>query len=168
MNNLPYDRELIISPSNSTNLARKTLIPVAMAIIYQQGKFLMQLRDDIPSILYPGVWGLFGGHLETGESPEIGLKRELLEEINYSVDTPKKFGCYADTKIIRHVFHLPLLVGIEALELNEGWDLGLVTPEDIHRGYCYSERAGEEKQLGAIHRNILLDFVNSKLSVVNP
>ncbi len=168
MNNLPREQELTISSGNFTNLAIETPIPVAMAIIYQQGKFLMQLRDDIPGILYPGVWGLFGGHLEAGESPEVGLKRELLEEINYSVDIPEKFGCYGDSKIIRHVFHLPLLVEIEALELNEGWDLGLVTPEDIRRGYCYSEKAGEERALGETHQKILLDFIHSKLPVLNP
>ncbi|MGF1541679.1 MAG: NUDIX domain-containing protein [Pleurocapsa sp.] len=148
-------------------LAEETLVPVAMAIIYQQGKFLMQLRDNIPGILYPGVWGLFGGHLELGESPEIGLKRELIEEINYSVELVEKFACYGDKKIIRHIFHLPLLVEIEALELNEGWDLGLVSTEDILRGYCYSERAGEERPLGDTHQKILLDFIDSKLTSIS-
>lgn len=32
-------------------------ISVAIAIIYQDGKYLMQLRDDLPTIAYPGVWG---------------------------------------------------------------------------------------------------------------
>jgi 8-oxo-dGTP pyrophosphatase MutT (NUDIX family) len=134
-----------------------------MAIIYQKGKFLMQLRDNIPDILYPGVWGLFGGHLELNESPEVGLKRELLEEINYSVGQFRKFKCYADERIIRHIFYLPLLVNLEALELNEGWDFGLVAPADIHRGRCYSQKAGEERALGDIHQKILLDFLASRL-----
>lgn len=30
---------------------------VALAILHQDGKFLMQLRDDNPDILYPGHWG---------------------------------------------------------------------------------------------------------------
>ncbi len=167
MNNLPHKHELPISSGTSSNLAVETPIHVAMAIIYQQGKFLMQLRDDIPGILYPGVWGLFGGHLETEESPETGLKRELFEEINYSVDIPKKFDCYADIRIIRHIFYLPLLVELEALELNEGWDLDLVTPEDIRRGYSYSKRAREERPLGDTHQKILLDFIDSKLPVAD-
>ena len=50
----------------------------------------------------------------------------------------------------------------------EGWDLGLVTPEDIRRGYCYSEKAGEERALGETHQKILLDFIHSKLPVLNP
>jgi hypothetical protein len=37
---------------------------VAIAIIARKGKFLIQLRDDIPTIVYPGYWALFGGHLE--------------------------------------------------------------------------------------------------------
>ena len=56
---------------------------VAIAILQHQDKFLMQLRDDIPSIVHPGVWTMFGGHLEIGENPEMGIRRELQEEIGY-------------------------------------------------------------------------------------
>ena len=143
-------------------LANKTIsqpIPVAMAIIYQEGKYLMQLRDDIPNILYPGVWGLFGGHIEPGEEPEAGLKRELIEEINYPVAKLEKFRCYTDEKIIRHMYSCPLLVPVADLELNEGWDLGLLTPEEIERGYCYSVKAKQERALGDIHRQMMLDFI---------
>ncbi len=55
------------------------LLPeVTMAILYQEGQFLMQLRDDFPHIIYPGVWGFFGGHIEIGENADIGIRRELL------------------------------------------------------------------------------------------
>ncbi|WP_052055831.1 NUDIX hydrolase [Myxosarcina sp. GI1] len=134
-------------------------ISVAMAILYQNGKFLMQLRDNIPNIYYPGVWGLFGGHLEPEEAPNVGLKRELLEEINYSAERLKEFRCYQDSKIVRHIFHAPLSVDLSSLELNEGWDLDLVSIEDIRRGRCYSKRARQEKALGSIHQKILLDFL---------
>jgi 8-oxo-dGTP diphosphatase len=135
-------------------------LAVAIAILYQEGKFLMQLRDDFPHILYPGHWGLFGGHLEPGETPEAALQRELLEEINYEIITPAKFRSYEDERVIRHVYHAPLKVSIKALVLNEGWDLGLVKLEDIKRGKCYSSKAGQEKPLGDIHQRILLEFVH--------
>ena len=137
-------------------------VHVAMAILYQDEKFLMQLRDDIPGILYPGCWGLFGGHLEPGETPEVGLKREVEEEINYTVISPIKLGCYNDEKVIRHIYHAPLKVPVEALTLREGWDLDLVSLQDIHRGSCYSEKAGQTRPLGDIHQHILLDFVAQK------
>lgn len=141
----------------------ESLVPVAIALIYQKGRFLMQLRDNIPTILYPGIWGLFGGHLEPGESPEDAVTREIQEEINYLVEQPKLFGRYSDNKIVRHVFHFPLLVEMEALKLGEGWDFGLLTLEDINRGYCYSQQAGEARPIGQIHRQIILDFIESPL-----
>jgi 8-oxo-dGTP pyrophosphatase MutT (NUDIX family) len=135
---------------------------VAIAILYQENKFLMQLRDNIPNILYPGYWGLFGGHIEAGETPEIALRREILEEINYEL--PQKFdefGCYGDDRVIRHVFHAPLLVELDQLVLSEGWDMGLLTLEDISQGSCYSTVAGEVRPIGTVHQRILLDFMQN-------
>ncbi len=133
---------------------------VAMAILYRDNKFLMQLRDDIEGILYPGQWGFFGGHLEVGENPEAGLKRELLEEINYVIKQPKLFHCYADNRAKRYIFHAPLTVDVDELELNEGWDLDLVPVENIQRGFHYSDQPKMEKPLGSIHRQILLDYID--------
>lgn len=141
-----------------TNLT-KQLTPVAIAIIYQNDKYLMQLRDNFPHIANPGVWGLFGGHIESGEDPEAGLKRELIEEINYPVEQLRGFRCYADNKVIRYVFSCPLVVSIDQLELNEGWDFGLLTIAEINSGYGYSQKSGQSKPLGAIHRQIMLDFI---------
>lgn len=135
-------------------------VHVAIAILYCHDQFLMQLRDNIPGILYPGHWGLFGGHIEAGETPEIAVKRELLEEIGYTPSTVTKFGCYADAQAIRHVFHAPLTVELDQLVLNEGWDLGLLTPEQIAQGECYSQIAGTPQPLGTPHQKILLDFIN--------
>jgi 8-oxo-dGTP pyrophosphatase MutT (NUDIX family) len=56
----------------------------AVAILVDPaGRYLMQLRDDIPTIEAPGHWGLFGGGLEPGESFEDGLMRELAEELTF-------------------------------------------------------------------------------------
>ncbi|NJO94248.1 MAG: NUDIX domain-containing protein [Hydrococcus sp. RM1_1_31] len=134
-------------------------VEVALAILYREGEFLMQLRDDKPGIPYPGHWGLFGGHLELGETPEEGLKRELLEEINYAIATPIAFGCYADLIAIRHVYHAPLTVPLESLVLQEGWDFALLSTESIGQGSCYSAKADDFRPLGAIHQQILLNFL---------
>ena len=137
-------------------------ISVTMAIIYQDGKYLMQLRDNLPHILYPGVWGLFGGHLEPGEEPEAGLKRELIEEINYDSSQLRLFDTYNDDKYLRYLYFCPLKVELDQLELNEGEDLNLLTPAEIERGYGYSPKTNSLKPLGDIHRQIMLDFIASQ------
>jgi 8-oxo-dGTP diphosphatase len=131
---------------------------VTMAVLYQNQHFLMQLRDDRENILYPGKWGLFGGHLELSETPEVGLTREVQEEINYLAKKPTLFRCYSDRKYVRYIFFAPLEVSLESLELNEGQDLDLVPLDNIRLGYNYSDKAGEKRALGTIHRRILLDF----------
>ena len=134
-------------------------VEVALAILHTSDRFLMQLRDNIPGIAYPGYWGLFGGHLEPGEVPEVALKRELIEEINYTPPSLSLFRSYLNSDLIRHVYHAPLTVELNQLVLGEGWDMGLLTLEDIQQGEHYSENAGQVRPLGSIHQQILLDFI---------
>lgn len=136
-------------------------ISVAIAIIHQDGKYLMQLRDDLPTIAYPGVWGFFGGHIEPGEEPETALRRELKEEINYLSPTLTKFSSNQTGNYIRHIFSSPLTVSVSELDLKEGWDLKLLTPEEIQQGFAYSDRAIANKPLGDVHRQIMLNFMAS-------
>jgi 8-oxo-dGTP diphosphatase len=89
------------------------VIEVAIAILYREGKFLLQLRDNIPGIIFPGFWGLFGGHLETGETPDQAIKRELEEEINYTITNPQLFRIDQQDQIIRHVYYDNLTVTLE-------------------------------------------------------
>ncbi|MBD2090991.1 NUDIX hydrolase [Microcoleus sp. FACHB-1515] len=136
---------------------------VAIAILYQNQQFLMQLRDDIPGIFWPAHWAFFGGHLDPGETPEIAMLRELQEEIGYRPPQVTLFERYEDVQVIRHVFYAPLTVPLSKLELNEGWDLGLLTLEDVRRGDRYSDRAQQVRPLGAPHQKILLEFCESGL-----
>jgi hypothetical protein len=47
----------------------------------EHGRYLMQIRDEIPGILHPGALGLFGGAVEPGETADQAMRRELAEEI---------------------------------------------------------------------------------------
>lgn len=73
----------------STNLRlRVPLAPknaVAALIVLDDGRFLMQQRDDIQGIFYPGYWGLFGGAIEPGETAVEALVREVREELAFEV-----------------------------------------------------------------------------------
>ena len=148
-----------------------TIRRVAIAILQYQDKFLMQLRDDIPTIVHPGVWTMFGGHLEINEQPKIGVCRELQEEIGYVPQQISHFRTYADDlpladralndRVIRDVFYGCLDVGLNMLQLNEGWDMDLLSCPEIIKGSHYSAQALQERPIAPSHRQIMLDFLSS-------
>ncbi len=62
--------------------------PGSGAIIYKQGKVLLQKRQD------NGKWSIHGGAVELGETYLQALERELKEEINVKPINPKLVGIY--------------------------------------------------------------------------
>ncbi|PSR12438.1 NUDIX hydrolase [filamentous cyanobacterium CCP3] len=135
---------------------------VAIAILYQGDRYLLQLRDDIPTIAWPGHWAFFGGHLEPGERPDEAVYRELQEEIGYDAPQLALFQRSESETVVRHVYHGPLVVPVESLVLTEGLDLGLCSVEDIHRGHRYSARAQAERPIGPPHQELLLSFLEQR------
>jgi len=62
---------------------------VAIIILYDQDKkILLQHRAEDAERL-PGYWAFFGGGIEAGETPEQAVKRETLEELNYTLKNPR-------------------------------------------------------------------------------
>jgi 8-oxo-dGTP pyrophosphatase MutT (NUDIX family) len=53
---------------------------VGAILLLEDGRYLLQQRDDIPGIFFPGHWGCFGGGVDPGETAEQALARELAEE----------------------------------------------------------------------------------------
>lgn len=60
--------------------------PAAAALLLlEDERYVLQLRDDIPEIFFPGHWGAFGGGLHADETPLQALKRELNEELGLEI-----------------------------------------------------------------------------------
>jgi 8-oxo-dGTP pyrophosphatase MutT (NUDIX family) len=58
---------------------------VAAILVDVDERYLLQLRDDLPHIWYPGHWGAFGGSVEPGEDELAALRRELEEELEFKL-----------------------------------------------------------------------------------
>ena len=122
-------------------------VAVALAMLERQGQWLLQLRDDIPGIAAPGCWGLFGGHLDPGESPEQALRRELLEEIDWvAADLPFWFT-HSNPQRIAHFFRAPLTLPLQELRLLEGQDMVLASEKELGSGQIWSPSLGEFRPL---------------------
>ena len=63
---------------------RKPIDVAVGVLIDPQGKFLLTSRPQ--GKVYAGYWEFPGGKLETGESVETALRRELIEEIGIEVE----------------------------------------------------------------------------------
>jgi len=57
------------------------MIDVVKAILLERSNFVLQLRDDKPSISFPGMWSLFGGAIEKNEDSREAMLREIEEEL---------------------------------------------------------------------------------------
>ena len=122
-------------------------VEVALAMLQREGRWLIQLRDEIPTIVAPGCWGLFGGHLEPGETPEQALRRELLEEISWQPPDLELVMVHPIHRRTAHVFRGELSVPLEQLQLLEGQDMGLVSPEELLGGSIWSTKLAAHRPL---------------------
>lgn len=109
---------------------------VAGVILVQDGAVLLQHRDDIPTIRFPGCWAIFGGHVEAGETPEEAARREVEEELCYRLEGPLTLvhhARYVEERRERFFFAAELPVPLSALTLCEGQGMALLRPADFDR-----------------------------------
>ena len=64
---------------------------VAHVILLVDNCYVLQLRDNKPNIAAPGKWSLFGGMVESGESPREALVREIQEELSIKLSNFRPF-----------------------------------------------------------------------------
>lgn len=113
---------------------------VAALIVSETGRYLLQLRDDIPGIFYPGHWGCFGGAVSDGESPRASLVRELTEELEFAPEHCEEFIRFdfdlskvgGQGKLYRLYYVVPVTENrVADFRLHEGAAMDLLTPEEI-------------------------------------
>lgn len=65
------------------------MVGAGVILFDDTGKLLMQRRAD------GGMWGLIGGYMELGETPEAAARREVFEETGLSVGGLELFGVFS-------------------------------------------------------------------------
>ena len=137
-------------------------VEVALAMLQRDGRWLMQLRDESPSIVAPGCWGLFGGHLDPGETPEQGLRRELMEEISWQPTALEHVLVHNIQRRTAYVFRAELSVPIEQLQLLEGQDMALVSPVELLAGSIWSTHLGTHRPLADGLLEVMQHVINGQ------
>jgi mutator protein MutT len=66
-----------------------------LIITNDKGEILLMKRDNKNTIPFPDTWDIFGGHVEEGETPEEGMKREIREELEWNVTSYSFFRKYS-------------------------------------------------------------------------
>jgi len=113
----------------------------AVGLIHlDDGRYLCQLRSQLPRIFYPDHWGLFGGGVEPGETAEEALKRELWEELAFEVRDPVYFTEFTfdfpfrGLGVVWRRFYLVSLPAakLPELRLGEGREMRAFTARELH------------------------------------
>lgn len=124
-------------------------------LVSNKDRVLLQHRDDNTS-WYPNHWGIFGGQIERGETPEQAVRREAKEEIGIELTNLEFFKRYESNReegvYEAFLFIAPLIVSVEKLrkQQTEGQDLGLFTFDEI-----------KDLKTTDLTKTILKDFFNN-------
>lgn len=110
--------------------SRATVVDVVAAVIWQGGRYLGVCRPEGKPMA--GAWEFPGGKIESGETPEVALSRELREELGIVPVTiaffMEKAHAYENLSVHLHFFHVRAFSG-EPVPL-EGQAMEWLTPDE--------------------------------------
>ncbi|EKE00081.1 MAG: NUDIX hydrolase [uncultured bacterium] len=128
---------------------------VSKAILYQDNKILLQLRDNKPTIPNPNTWSLLGGQVIPGETPELCIRREVIEEVNlypydFKLITVRKRD-EDNMEVEEYIFCAKIYVEATDIATTEGQCVRLFSEEEI-----------KELNLNPIYKEIIYSFLEQK------
>ena len=102
------------------------------------------LRDNKPTISNPDYWGIIGGHIENGETPEKAVEREVEEELGYKIKDYQFFKKYTFKEIEESsVFFKKGKFNIKMFKKGEGQKIQFLAAKEIQK----IKIAYEDKQI---------------------
>ena len=112
---------------------------VAAILLLEDRRYVLQLRDDIEGIFYPGHWGCFGGAVDRGEAPSQALSRELKEELEFDAGAFEEFTRFdfdlsrlSQKRVFRIYYEVPITASaFSRMVLHEGAAVRAFTGAEI-------------------------------------
>jgi len=114
---------------------------------------LLVLRDNIPTIPYPGLWDVPGGHIEDNETAEECIVREMQEEIEVNVEGCTLFRVYEFSDRTEYIFMKHADFDLKNIILHEGQMLR-----------WFSQEEAGQVELAYGFDKVLADYFNSQLA----
>src|SRR5437870_413627 len=103
----------------------------SIILVNDSNQVLLHLRDDKPTILYPNMWGLPGGHIEDGETPEQCIIREMKEELDIELKTVQLVVAAQRSFGFEYTFWSNANFQVEDIHLTEGQAIRWFTFDEI-------------------------------------
>jgi 8-oxo-dGTP pyrophosphatase MutT (NUDIX family) len=110
---------------------------IVLAILTVSDGYVLQLRDNLPTIASPGCWGLFGGGIDEGEDPAAAIRRDIREELGLDITDWRELWAvrhyvpFCDA-VVRHVIFVADVTGFwKKHVLGEGQATGVFRIDEL-------------------------------------
>ncbi len=151
---MPHDSE---TPAHGQQII--TACACIMHEVDGEQKVLVARRAATKKFM-PNVYELPGGHIEYGETLEVGLQREVLEELHVHITVHEVLGAFTYVNQIKGshsvevIFNATLVDSPETITLNpeDHSDFEWVDTETATKLYVeHSNKGADDPELAALH-----------------
>jgi 8-oxo-dGTP diphosphatase len=105
----------------------------SIIFINDDHQVLLFLRDNIPTIPFPNMWDVPGGHVEPDETPESCIVREMKEEMELELKDFSLFSIMEFPDRIEYTFWKKSNLDIGSIILHEGQRLKWFDRNEIEK-----------------------------------
>jgi 8-oxo-dGTP pyrophosphatase MutT (NUDIX family) len=128
----------------------------ARCILYRDGHYLLAVHSSFWRAKQPR-WGLPGGSIESGESPQTAVLRELEEELEVRPRDVMEIGAFPYKQALHMVYAAHLEGDVDNYDERELLDIKWFSEPDIV----------ELKGRGELHANYELEAIRALLKILN-